>query len=78
VAEAPAEDAEVARLVAEPPGGLPRAKVVDEVGAQGFVLALPGVRRFQEEAVFFRYLMWCLFDGIRLHQEPRPRQVSFR
>ena len=60
VPEAPAEDAEGAWLVAELARGVSRGELLDEVGTQGFVLALAGVDRFEEEAGFLRYRMWCL------------------
>jgi hypothetical protein len=49
VAEAPAEDAEGAGLIAEPEGDGVRRRALGEVGAQRLVLALARVGRLQEE-----------------------------
>jgi hypothetical protein len=55
VAEAPAEDAEGAGLVAEPEGDDGGGRALGKVGAQGLVLALARVGRLQEESGGFRY-----------------------
>jgi len=67
VAEAPAQDAKRAGLVAEPAGRLGRRGAGREIGPQRLVLALAGVRRFDEEPFFFRYRMWCLVDTSYIH-----------
>jgi len=51
VAEVMAHDLEGAGRVAERAGDLGGGALLDEVGAQGLVLALFGRRRFEEEAL---------------------------
>ena len=48
LAELVAENAEAAGCVPEARGGLLRRQTLDEVGAQGFVLPMRGVRRFKK------------------------------
>jgi hypothetical protein len=55
VSEAPAEDPEGARLVAEPGGNLGRGRALGEVRPQRLVLALPWLGRLEEEPGNFRY-----------------------
>lgn len=55
VAEPVAEDAEEAGGVAEAAGDLSGGLLVDEIGAQGFVLALGGELRRKEEFLAGRY-----------------------
>ena len=43
------KDAEGASGIAEEAGDFPRGALVDVIGTQGFVLAVPGVFRFQEK-----------------------------
>ena len=43
------KDAEGAGGIAEGAGDLPRGALVDVIGAKGFVLAVPGILRFQEK-----------------------------
>jgi len=43
------KDAEGAGGIAEDAGDLPGGALVDVIGAKGFVLAVPGVFRFQEK-----------------------------
>jgi hypothetical protein len=45
------KDAEGAGRIAESAGDFLRGALVDVIGAQGLVLAVPGVFRFQEEAL---------------------------
>jgi hypothetical protein len=49
-----AQDAEGAGTVAELVGGVFGGTLIDEVGAQGFVLALPWAGGHKEEAAAFR------------------------
>jgi len=50
LAELVDQDAEAARGVAAAAGGLGRGEAFDEEGAEGFVLAMGGVLRLEEEA----------------------------
>ena len=58
VAEVVTQDLERAGRVAKGTGDLGRGTVLDEVGAQGLVLALLGRRRFEEEALRLAYVKW--------------------
>jgi hypothetical protein len=54
-----AEHAEAARGVAEATRGFARGESLDEVGAQGFVLAMGGIGRLQEDGGEVCYLFSC-------------------
>ena len=58
VAEVVTQDLERAGRVAKGTGDLGGGNVLDEVSAQGLVLALPGRRRFEEEALRLAYVKW--------------------
>ena len=59
MAELVAQDAEGARGVTEPFGGLGRGQAFDEIGPQGFVLTVKGVDGVQEEAGFLEVSCYC-------------------
>jgi hypothetical protein len=64
MAEAPAEDAERSRPVAEAPCCLGRRDPLDEIGSKSLVLSLARMAGLGKEALFIRKRMWCLFDAI--------------
>ena len=59
MAEVVAKDAEGGRGVAESAGDLVRGAVIDEVGPEGLVLALPGQGGFEEESTWVCECEWC-------------------
>ncbi len=44
------QDTEASRRIAEATGDFDRREILDEVGPEGFVLAVSGIRGFEEEA----------------------------
>ena len=78
VAELGAEDAEAARRIAEAGGGLGGGQAVDEVGSEGFVLALGGVSGFEEESSVGCYLILCIYGNIttisRIRETSTPKR----
>jgi hypothetical protein len=69
MAELVAQDAKGAGGVTKLLGGLSRGKAFDEIGPQGFVLALKGVDGLQEEAGFFEvccYLFTSTYNHISM------------
>jgi hypothetical protein len=64
VPKAVAEDTEGARLISEPTGRLLGGQLLDEVGAEGFVLAVAGMGGFQEEPFLTRDRIRFIYHGI--------------
>jgi hypothetical protein len=80
-----AEHAEAARGVAEARGGFGRGETLAEVGAQGFILAMGGIGRLQEDGGEVCYFfcavrriptMSCVSEDVKLQGLALPTSAA--